>query len=66
MTEQKGITLVEVLITFAIVSIMSAITYPPLKTWYEGVAFRSEVAMLVSWLHRAKIGGRQDPCICGY
>jgi prepilin-type N-terminal cleavage/methylation domain-containing protein len=54
MVDQKGITLVETLVVLAIVSIISAISYPPLREWYSGACFRSEVSQLVSWLHRAK------------
>jgi len=54
MAEQKGTTLVEILVVLVIVSILTAIAYPPLMRWYQGAAFRSEVSTLVSWLQRAK------------
>lgn len=54
MGNQKGITLIEILSVLAIVSILSAVAYPPVKSWYQEAEFRSEVCTLVSWLHRAK------------
>jgi len=54
MIDQKGITFIETLAVLAIVAIISAMSYPPLRSWYRAACFRSEVSQLVSWLHRAK------------
>jgi prepilin-type N-terminal cleavage/methylation domain-containing protein len=54
MADQKGVTLIEILCTLVIVSIISAIAYPPLLHLYRTASFMSEESELVSWLHMAK------------
>lgn len=54
MADQHGVTLVEILVVLGIISIMSAVAYPPLRSWYVRASLNAEVANLVSWLHRAK------------
>jgi prepilin-type N-terminal cleavage/methylation domain-containing protein len=55
MDDQNGFTLVETLVTVAIVSVLSVIALPPLRAWCQGAGFRSEVSMLVGSLHTAKM-----------
>ena len=55
MADQKGVTLFEVLVSLVIVSTLSAIAYQPLRSWYQQIGFRSEVALLVGNLQRAKM-----------
>jgi len=55
MADQKGLTLIEILVCLAIVSIVSAIAYPPLRSWYQRAGFQSEVSLLVGCLHMAKM-----------
>jgi prepilin-type N-terminal cleavage/methylation domain-containing protein len=55
MVDQKGVTLIEILVCLAILAILSAIAYPPLKSWYQRAGFQSEVSLLVGCLHMAKM-----------
>lgn len=55
MANQKGFTLIEVLVSVAIVSIILAIAYPAFGSWCKRAGFRSEVSMLVGCLHAAKM-----------
>jgi prepilin-type N-terminal cleavage/methylation domain-containing protein len=55
MADRNGFTLVETLVTLAIVSILSVIALPPMRAWCQGAGFRSEVSMLVGSLHAAKM-----------
>jgi prepilin-type N-terminal cleavage/methylation domain-containing protein len=55
MADRNGFTLVEALVTLAIVSILSVIAIPPLRAWCQNAGFRSEVSMLVGCLHAAKM-----------
>ena len=55
MADQKGVTLIEILVCLAILAILSAIAYPPLRSWYQRAGFRSEISSLVGCLHMAKM-----------
>jgi prepilin-type N-terminal cleavage/methylation domain-containing protein len=55
MVNRKGVTLAEILVCLAILSTLTAIAYPPLRSWSQQIGFRSEVALLVGYLQRAKI-----------
>ena len=55
MADQKGITLIELLVVLSILSIFSAIAYPPMRDWYQRACIRSEAAQLVGCLHMAKM-----------
>jgi prepilin-type N-terminal cleavage/methylation domain-containing protein len=55
MAGRKGFALIEILVTLVVVSILSAIAIPPLRSWCQRAGFRSEVSMLVSCLHMAKM-----------
>jgi prepilin-type N-terminal cleavage/methylation domain-containing protein len=55
MADQKGVTLIEVLVCLAILAALSAIAYPPLRGWYKRASIQSEVFLLVGCLHMAKM-----------
>jgi prepilin-type N-terminal cleavage/methylation domain-containing protein len=55
MNDRKGFTLIEVLVSVAIVSILSAIAYPAFGSWCQRANFQSEVSKLVSSLRSAKV-----------
>ncbi|MDR3629416.1 MAG: GspH/FimT family pseudopilin [Desulfocapsaceae bacterium] len=55
MIGQRGVSLMEILISLGIVSTLSAIAYPAVADWSRSLDFRSEVSQLVCCLHRAKI-----------
>ena len=55
MADQKGVTLVEVLVSLAILASLTAIAYPPLRGWYRRASFQSEIFQLVGCLHMAKM-----------
>jgi prepilin-type N-terminal cleavage/methylation domain-containing protein len=55
MADQKGVTLIEILACLAILAILSAIAYPPLRSWSQRAGFQSEVSLLVGCLHMAKM-----------
>jgi prepilin-type N-terminal cleavage/methylation domain-containing protein len=55
MADQKGITLVEILVTLAILSTLSVIAYPHLLGWRQRASLQSDVAALVGCLRMAKM-----------
>ncbi len=55
MADQKGVTLIEVLVYLAIVGTLSAIAYPPLRGWYQRASIQGEIFQLVGCLHMARM-----------
>ena len=55
MADQKGVTLIEVLVCLAIILTLSAIAYPLLRGWYQRASIQSEVFQLVGCLHMARM-----------
>jgi prepilin-type N-terminal cleavage/methylation domain-containing protein len=55
MADRRGFTLVEILVCIALVSILSAISYPAFGSWVKRTGMRSEVSTLVGCLHSAKM-----------
>ena len=55
MADQKGVSLIEILVSLAIMATLSAIAYPPLRGWYQRASIQSEVFQLVGCLHMAKM-----------
>jgi Tfp pilus assembly protein FimT len=54
MVNQKGVTLVDVVVVLGIISFFSAIGYPSFSNLTERIAFKAEVSNLVGWLKKAK------------
>ena len=55
MADQRGVTLIEILVCLAILATMSAIAYPPLRSWYQRASIQGEIFQLAGCLHMARM-----------